>query len=194
MTPCNSGNSPTMPVDRSAFARRAARAANCRNSPPSFPRKRESMDASLEPLASVESGRLPILLPASQTLPRLRGREGWGRGSWIELLREKSGKLLNSPDLVVNAAELGVIDAVLQSFDAAFERHLAVLVPEETGVSEARAEHTLVAGDNGAAAVFGKVVRDKQKMRRWPAVLDRCRKNTFDGSALPSAGLRAAAR
>ena len=120
---------------------------------------------------------------------RLRGGST-GRG--VKLLREEHREPLHPLDLVVNAAELVVIDALFQRLDPVFEPDLAVLVPEEAGVGEPGAQHALVAGDDGLAAVFGQIVGDEQKMWRRPASRDKHRKNISDARASPSARPRAA--
>ena len=58
-------------------------------------------------------------------------------------------------------AQLGVEDDALERLDPAFQRVLAVLVPEEFGVRQAGAQHPLIAGDDFLAAVFGDHVGDQ---------------------------------
>ena len=58
-------------------------------------------------------------------------------------------------------AQLGVEDDALELLDPAFQRVLAVLVPEEFGVRQARAQHPLIAGDDLLAAILGDHVGDQ---------------------------------
>ena len=51
-------------------------------------------------------------------------------------------------------------DDVVEGSDAVLQLALPVLVPEEPGVGKARAQHALVAGDDGLAAVRRLDVRD----------------------------------
>ncbi len=140
-----------------------------------------------------QSAQFSIVIPAKAGIqggkvgaaaldPRLRGGDGG-----VELLREESRKPLHPLDFVVNAAELGVVDAVFQRFDPVFEADFAVLVPEKAGVGEACAQHALVAGDDRRPAIRGKVVGDKQEMRRRPAVGIKTGKILLNGCASRSA-------
>jgi hypothetical protein len=63
-----------------------------------------------------------------------------------------------------------VIDALFEGLDAVFEGDFAVLVPEEAGVGEAGAEHTLVTGGDGLAAVGSDVVGHEEETRRRRSV------------------------
>src|ERR1700752_4516553 len=83
---------------------------------------------------------------------------------------EGFGPSFNTFGLFVNAAELGVIDAVLQRLNPVPEADLSVLVPEEASVREARAQHAFVAGDDGLASVIGQIVGDEKEMRRRPVI------------------------
>ena len=121
MTPCSSGNSPTMPVERSALASSAARTALAASAPGTC-------------------GAIVVDQPH------------------------------HAPDLVEHAAELGVEHALGELGHARGERHLAVLVPEETRVGQPRAQHALVAGDDRLAAIRGLHVGDDQEVRREPPV------------------------
>jgi hypothetical protein len=85
-------------------------------------------------------------------------------------LCEETRQLFDTLDLVEDAAELGVIDAVFQRLDPVFEPHFAVLVPEEAGVGETGAQDPLVAGDDGPAVIGRLVVGDEHEARRRRAV------------------------
>ena len=78
-----------MPVDRSAFARRAARAAKCRNS---LRHSRESGNPWTHRWGRchrVEYGRAAVAaLSAFQTLPACRGGQAWGGGQGSRLARK----------------------------------------------------------------------------------------------------------
>ena len=57
------------------------------------------------------------------------------------------------------------------------ERDLAVLVPEEAGVGEARAQHALVAGDDGLAVVGVRLLATNRK--RGAGVPSGCRHEKY---------------
>ncbi len=61
---------------------------------------------------------------------------------------------------VILRAELVVEDDLAQLRHAVLEHHLAVLVPEELGVGEPRADHALIAGDDRRAAILGLEIGD----------------------------------
>src|SRR5579862_2549413 len=79
-------------------------------------------------------------------------------------------ELFHPLDLVEHAAELFVVDALLERLDAVCEADFAVLVPKEARVREAGAEHALVAGGDGLAAVRGHIVGNKEETRRGRAI------------------------
>ena len=68
-------------------------------------------------------------------------------------------------DLLEHRTELGVEDALRQRRHAVLELRLAVEVPEELRVRQARAQHALVAGDDGGTAVVGQHVGDDDEAR-----------------------------
>src|SRR6202000_244914 len=88
----------------------------------------------------------------------------------MSFLGKVSGELLHALDLVVNAAELFVIDALFERVDAVFEADFTVLVPEEPRVRQAGAEDAGVTGGDGLAAIWCHVVGDKEEPRRGRAV------------------------
>ncbi len=78
---------------------------------------------------------------------------------WKRQLRDPLDALLLRAELLVER------DAV-ERIRHLVERALQVLLPEELGVREPRADHALVAGDDRRAAVLGREVRDRKKLVR----------------------------
>ena len=73
--------------------------------------------------------------------------------------RDLGGQRDDALDPLGLGAELGVEHDLLQRRQAAFQRRLAVLIPEELRVGQSTAQHALVAGDDRLAAVARDVVR-----------------------------------
>src|SRR5438067_13908219 len=69
----------------------------------------------------------------------------------LKLRRQLERNLLNALGLVVHAAELLVIDTVLEGLDAIGETDFAVLIPEEARVGKALPEHALIGCDDRLA-------------------------------------------
>ena len=67
---------------------------------------------------------------------------------------------------LILAAELLVEGDVLQMHHAVFERDLAILVEEELGVGEPRADHPLIAFGDLLAAVLGFEIGDEDEVVR----------------------------
>ena len=72
--------------------------------------------------------------------------------------------------LAPSVPRLGVEHDAIQLGTRLASGTLAVLVPEELGVPQARAQHALVAGDDGPAAVVGREIGDHDEARRQLAV------------------------
>jgi len=87
-----------------------------------------------------------------------------------DMVDQKIDQPTHALNLVEDAAEPLVVDAVFQCPDAILKPNLPVLVPEKTRVSKARTQDALVAGDDGLAAIRRYVVGDEQEMRRRPAI------------------------
>ena len=68
-------------------------------------------------------------------------------------------------------AEFGVVGDVIQRRHPAFQRRLAVQVPEMAGVGEPGAQHAFVTGDDGGAAILGLDIGGEDEpgrgRRRW---------------------------
>ena len=62
------------------------------------------------------------------------------------LARQPARQLLDALDLLEVGAELLLVDDAAEARDAAAQRDLEVLLPEEARVGEAGAQHPLVAG------------------------------------------------
>ena len=86
--------------------------------------------------------------------PRLIGIGAGDEGGQFSRQRLHPGNFLG------DRAELCVEGDRIERRNALFQLHLAVLVPEELGVRQAGAQHALVAGDHGGAAVRGGRVGD----------------------------------
>ena len=84
--------------------------------------------------------------------------------------RQGSDELAQPFGLLPDAAELGVEDDRLQRRQPILQPGLAVLVPEELGVGQARPQHALVAGDDRLAAVGCHHVGHDDEARRQAAV------------------------
>ena len=72
-------------------------------------------------------------------------------------------------DALALGAQPVVVDHPGQAFDTRQQRFLAVLVKEELGIRQARADHALVAA-NHQAGILGRDVADHQKPVRQPAL------------------------
>ncbi len=98
-----------------------------------------------------------------------------GRAAGLRLVRPRhmfrdlDRQRFHPRHLLGERAELRVKHDVLQRRHPAFERRLAILIPEEFGVGEARAQHPLVPGDDGGALVLRLHIGDEQEARREPA-------------------------
>ncbi len=101
------------------------------------------------------------------------GEVGVGADQRRDLAREPPHAL----HALILGAELLVEDDLLQLRHALFERHLAVLVEEELGVGKPRADHPLIAGDDGLAAVLGLEIGDHDEAVGELAVLLRSEKH-----------------
>ncbi len=85
--------------------------------------------------------------------------------------RELGGERLEARHLVAHAAEPGMEDEGRKLGHALLELDLAVLVPEELGVRQARAQHPLVARGDRPAAVRGRDVGHDDEVLCQAAVL-----------------------
>ncbi len=85
-------------------------------------------------------------------------------------LRDLCGKCGDALDALGLGAELGVEHDVPQRRQPVFQSCFAVLIPEEFRVGKARAQHALIALDNGLAAVAGHIVGDDDEAVRERAV------------------------
>ena len=74
-------------------------------------------------------------------------------GSGSDQRRDLPREHAHALDAVILRAELLVKDDLLQPRHPDFEAHVAVLIEEEFGIGEPRADHPLTAGDDGLAAV-----------------------------------------
>ncbi len=81
-----------------------------------------------------------------------------------DLFGDFAGEAFDALHAVSLGAEFGVEDDVVELGQARFERDRLVVVPEEFGVRQARAQHALVAGDDGLAAVARFEVGDDQEL------------------------------
>ncbi len=70
---------------------------------------------------------------------------------------------LDSQDTLKLRAELLVEGHLAQQFSEAIERPLAVIFPKELGIRQPRANHALVAGHDGLAAVSRLQIGDKDE-------------------------------
>ena len=92
------------------------------------------------------------------------GRE-LGRGLG-HALRDPARQLLEARRLGAERAEARVEHDPIELRDPAGERPLAVLVPEELRVPQARAQHALVACDHSPTIVLGREIGDRDEARR----------------------------
>ena len=86
-------------------------------------------------------------------------------------LRDLLGQLPDTFDALRLRAELGVEDDMLQRRQPLFQALLAVVVPEELGIRQARAQDTLVTADDGRTAIARHVVGDHDEAVGERAVL-----------------------
>ena len=86
--------------------------------------------------------------------------------------RDGAGDRAHALGALALRAELVVVDHPGQAVDARGQRLLAVLVEEELGVGQARANHALVAADDRARVGRADVADDQKPVRQFPAGIE----------------------
>src|SRR5262249_19685042 len=74
---------------------------------------------------------------------------------------QKDRKSFDAVNLIPHVAKFRMKYAVFERLDSGFEPNATILIPEETGIRQARPQHPLVSGNNRLAAISREVVGNK---------------------------------